>query len=161
MKIIKSLFVIAIIACTALTSCKQKDADVKAAIEKSIASMPTLAGTKVEVKEGVVTLNGQLTAEAAKSLAATTAQAVKGVKSVTNEITIAAVAATQPVVVAADAVLTQAIKDAVKDYPTVVASVNDGIVNLSGSLQKSSLPKLLMAISALKPKKIENKLTIK
>lgn len=159
MKIIKSLIITAIVASIAITGCKPKDADIKAALETSIASVPSLAGTTVDVKEGVATLNGELKDETAKALAETTAKAVKGVKSVSNLITVTVQA--KPVTIAVDDLLSQTLKDAVKDYPTVVASVKDGVVNLTGTVQKSSLPKLLMAISALKPKKIDNKLTIK
>jgi hyperosmotically inducible protein len=159
MKVIKSLIITAIVASIAITGCKPKDADIKAALETSIASVPSLAGTTVDVKEGVATLNGALKDETAKALAETTAKGIKGVKSVSNMITVTVQA--KPVTIAVDDLLSQTLKDAVKDYPTVVASVKDGVVNLTGTIQKSSLPKLLMAISALKPKKIDNKLTIK
>lgn len=156
MKIIKSLALVALMLSVVITGCKPKDADIKAAIEKSIAAMPSLSGTAVDVKEGAVSLSGQLQDETAKVLAETTAKAVKGVKSVTNNITLPA-----PVVIAVDEVLTKSVKDAVKDYPTVVATINDGVVNLTGEIKKDALPKLMMALSSLKPKKIDNKLTVK
>lgn len=156
MKMIKSIAFMALIVSVLITGCKPKDTDIQAAVEKSIAASPSLSGTTVTVKEGVVSLAGQVQDETAKALAETTAKAVKGVKSVVNEVSVAA-----PVVIATDDVLTQAVKDAVKDFPTVVATINDGIVSLNGEIKKEALPKLMMALSALKPKKIDNKLTVK
>ncbi|WP_205943093.1 BON domain-containing protein [Pedobacter cryotolerans] len=156
MKIMKSMAFMALIFSVLFTGCKPKDADIKTAVEKSISAVPSLAGTTVEVKEGVVSLSGQLPDETAKSLAETTAKAVKGVKSVVNNLSIAA-----PITIAVDEVLTKSVKDAVKDYPTVVAAINDGVVLLTGEIKKDALPKLMMALSSLKPKKIENKLTVK
>lgn len=158
MKIIKSLTFVALMSIIAFVGCKPKDADIKAAVEKSIAADPSLAGTTVDVKEGVVTLAGEVKDEASKALAETTAKAVKGVKSITNNLSVPAPA---PIVIAADEALIKSVKDATKDYPTVMTSIKDGVVSLTGEIKKESLPKLMMALSALKPKKIENKLTVK
>ena len=57
--------------------------------------------------------------------------------------------------------LTNMAKDAVKDYPGVTATVNNGEVTLTGDIQRSKLPKLMMAVNAMHPKKVNNKLTIK
>ncbi|TKC10042.1 BON domain-containing protein [Pedobacter polaris] len=154
MKIIKSLALMALITSTFFIGCKPKDADIKIAVEKSISALPNLTGTTVDVKDGIVTLTGQLKDDNAKGLAETTTKAVKGVKSVVNNLSI-----TTPVLVAVDDLLTKAVNDAVKDYPTVVANVKDGIISLTGKIKKEALPKLMMAISALKPKKINNQLT--
>lgn len=156
MKIFKSLAFIALIVIMGISGCKPKDTDIKSAVEKSMASVPELTGATVDVKEGVVTLGGELKDETAKTLAETTAKIVKGVKSVTNSITIKA-----PVVIAVDEVLIKNVADAAKDYPTVVAQVKDGVVSLTGEIKKEALPKLMMALSALKPKQIANKLTVK
>lgn len=155
MKFIKSLAFLALTLTIGITGCKPKDADIKAAVEKSMAAESSLTGTTVEVTEGMVTLGGQLQDDAAKSLAETTAKSVKGVKSVTNSITTSA-----PVDIAVDTELTKNVMDAVKDYPTVVATVNDGVVSLTGEIKKASLQKLMMALSALNPKRIDNKLTV-
>lgn len=159
MKIIKSLTFVALMSIIAFVGCKPKDADIKAAVEKSIAAVPDLTGTTVEVKEGVVTLAGEVKDETSKALAETTAKAVKGVKSITNNLSVPAPPA--PIVIAADEALIKSVKDATKDYPTVMTSIKDGVVSLTGEIKKESLPKLMMALSALKPKKIENKLTVK
>lgn len=65
-----------------------------------------------------------------------------------------------PVVIAADDELTKNVKDATKDFPTVVATVDSSVVTLSGSISRNKLPKLMMNLNALHPKKINNNLTI-
>ena len=41
------------------------------------------------------------------------------------------------------------------------ADVKDGVVTLTGEIKKASLPKLMQSLMALKPKKVDNKLTVK
>lgn len=65
-----------------------------------------------------------------------------------------------PVVISADDSLTTMLKDATRDYPTVNSSVSNGEVTLTGTLSKQKLPKLMQAVNALHPKKVNQKLTI-
>jgi hypothetical protein len=64
------------------------------------------------------------------------------------------------VVISADDSLRRMIPDATKDFPGVTASVDQGIVTLTGNISRDRLPKLMMAINALHPKKVNNNLTI-
>ena len=64
------------------------------------------------------------------------------------------------VVISADDSLKRMIPDATKDFPGVTASVDQGVVTLTGNINRDRLPKLMMAINALHPKKINNNLTI-
>ena len=86
-------------------------------------------------------------------------------KETTNSIDTAAVAPAQvtpaPVEVAPDNTLAAGVKDATKDYPGVKADVNNGEITLTGEIQRSKLPNLMMSLNSLKPKKINNQLTIK
>ena len=66
-----------------------------------------------------------------------------------------------PVQISPDDSLTTMAKDAVKDYPDVTASVNNGEVTLTGNITRDKLPKLMMAVNAIHPKKVNNNLTIK
>ena len=143
-----------------VTSCKSKpkDADLTTAIQQKISA----SGASVSVKEGVATLSGEVKSEEEKTAAEAAAKAIEGVKSVMNNITVAApppVAA--PIVTSADEMLSKSLTDLLKDYSTVKADVKDGVVMLSGEVKRTALPKLMMAVQALKPKKVENKLTIK
>ena len=65
-----------------------------------------------------------------------------------------------PVKISANDSLTMMAKDALKDYPGVTADVNNGEVTLTGDIKRDKLPKLMMAVSAMHPKKINNKLTL-
>lgn len=66
-----------------------------------------------------------------------------------------------PVEVASDDALTTGVKDATEDYPGVKADVNNGEITLTGEIQRSKLPDLMMSLNSLKPKKINNQLTVK
>ena len=144
--------------------CKPKDADVKASVEEKLKANAETASTMVMVSDGVATLSGELSNDNAKAESEKIASGVKGVKSVINNISVTPAIVTPSFtapVIAADDALTTGIKDATKDFPTVNALVNDGVVSLTGSISKASLPKLMQSISALRPKKIDNKLTVK
>ena len=132
---------------------KVKDEDVRTAVQSAFQANPETAGLMVDVKDGVTTVSGEVKDEAAKSKATELATAVKGVKSVQNNVTIAAPPA--PVQITPDDPLTSAVKDATKDYPTVTATVNDGVISVSGELKAASWKKLKPALDGLKPKKVD------
>jgi hyperosmotically inducible protein len=158
MKLTKMLFALTLAAGIGLVSCKPKDSAIQTALEEKIKATTELSGATVTVKDGVATLTGELQDAASLEKATELLKDVKGVKSVVNNLTVAAA----PVIeVTADALLSKAVSDAIKDFTTVKADVKDGVVTLTGELAKSSLPKLIMGLNTLKPKKIENKLTIK
>src|SRR5688572_12903570 len=164
MKILNVLMSVAIVSTMSFISCKPKDADVKAAIETKLSAKPDMANAMVTVNDGVATLAGECKDAECKADCENMTKEVKGVKSVVNNLTIAAPpppppAATAPTV-SPDATLTQAVADATKDFAGVTAAVNDGIVTLTGTIKKADLPKLMQSVSSLKPKKIENKLTV-
>ena len=66
-----------------------------------------------------------------------------------------------PVEISSDDALTTNVKDATKDYPGVNVAVNNGELTLTGNITRDKLPKLMMALNDLHPKKINNNLTIK
>lgn len=75
--------------------------------------------------------------------------------------TVAPVPEPAPIEIANDNALTTGVKDATKDYPGVKAEVNNGEITLTGQIQRNKLPNLMQSLSSLKPKKINNQLTIK
>jgi len=143
-----------------LSSCKEKDSKIQAAVESSVknSGMPEVSAS---VKDGVVTLTGECKSEADKAAVESMVAKVKGVKQVVNNCTVAPPPAAAPVVIAADDPLSKGVTDAIKDYPGVKADVNDGVVTLTGEIKRAQLQKLMQTLHTLKPKKIENKLTIK
>jgi hypothetical protein len=66
-----------------------------------------------------------------------------------------------PVEISADDSLTTGAKDATKDYPGVNATVKNGEITLTGEIQRSRLQNLMQSLQSLRPKKINNQLTIK
>ncbi len=150
---------------TSVSSCKggKKDEDILASVNQKIQTVPEMSNLSASVKDGVVTLNGECKDEASKTLAENTVKGIDGVKSVVDNATIAMPATTQPapVEINADDALMTGVKDATKDFPQVKAEVKDGVITLTGSIKRASLPTLMQALNTLKPKKIENKLTIK
>ena len=48
-----------------------------------------------------------------------------------------------------------------KDLSGIAASVKDGVITLTGEIKRNELQKLMMTLHTLKPKKIDNQLTIK
>jgi len=145
---------------TTIISCKSKpkDADIKASVETLLKANPDLQGIAADVKEGVVTLSGEVKSEAAKTAAETAIAAVAGLKSVANNITIAAPPPPPAVVVpSADDALATGLKDVLKDFGGVTSSVKDGIVTLTGEITKAKWVVLKQAIDKLTPKGYELK----
>ena len=162
MKILRLIPALVLVAGLTFSGCKPKDADVKAAIETKLKDNPAASGVMVMVNEGVATLSGEVADAAAQASVAESVKDVKGVKSVTNNTTVAPPPApVAPVVITADDPLTKGVTDATKDFPGVTATVADGVITLNGEITKAKLPTLMQALNSLKPKKIENKLTIK
>ena len=163
MKILQLFPALMLVAGLMFTSCKQKDADIKTSIEKNLKENPSTAGVMVMVNEGVATLSGELADEAGRTSLENSVKGMKGVKSVQNNTTVMAPPPppAAPVEITADDPLMSSVKDATKDFPTVTATVADGVITLTGELKKDQLPKLMMALNALNAKKIDNKLTIK
>ena len=140
----------------AFAACAPKDADIKVAADQAVASVP---GVTVEVANGVATISGEFADEAAKTSTEAMVKAVKGVKSVVNNGTITP--PPPPVVISEDDTLRLKVAEALKDYPTLVADVKDGVVTLTGEITKTDLAKVMQGLSALHPKKIDNKATVK
>lgn len=162
MKITKIFFALFFSASILFFSCKPKDSDVQAKITEKFAATSELTGASATVTDGVATLTGEVKDDAAKTQAETTAKDIKGVKSVVDNLTV-----TPPpppplsTVINPDSTLTQGVTDATKDFPTVTATVNNGVITLTGNIKRSDLPKLMQSLSSLKPGKINNQLTIK
>jgi hyperosmotically inducible periplasmic protein len=158
---LSAITLIALGSLTAMQSCKSgpKDADIQASIQTTASAYPGLSAT---VKDGVATLTGTAPDEASKSAFETAVKGVAGVKSVVNNIIVAPPPPPPAAVeITADDPLSKGMKDVTASFPTVQASVADGVVTLTGELKRSELPMLMKTVTSLKPKKIENKITLK
>jgi len=136
----------------ALAACGPKDADIKTAADAAVSNMP---GITVSVADGVATITGQFADSAKKSIAEGAVKGVKGVKSVVDNGTVA-----PPVIISPDDALRTSVATALSMYGTLSSQVQDGVVTLGGSISKADLPKVMQALSALHPKKIDNKATV-
>lgn len=159
MKMLKLFTALVLVAGLTFTGCKPKDADIKADIEKKLKDNPAAANVMVMVNEGVATLSGEVADPDAQAAVAKTTEGVKGVKSVTNNTTVAAPPppAPAPVEIAADDPLAKSVTDATKDYPEVTATVQDGVISLSGTITKARWQKLKPALDGLQPKSVDPK----
>lgn len=145
-------FAILSVLCLALTACGRSDPQIYAEAVKVIEGQ----STSIEVKGGVVIISGQFANDSTRDAVETALKAVKGVKSVVDNARIA-----PPVVISADELLKAGAAAALKEFPTLQVDVKDGVVTLTGEVQKSALPAIMQALSALQPKKIDNKATVK
>jgi hyperosmotically inducible periplasmic protein len=159
-----AIALLSIMFISAVTSCKSKvkDEDIQTTLDSKLSAVPDLSTIKGTVKDGVVTLSGECRDESLKTSAENMARSIPGVLSVVDNCTVSAPPpAPAPVVVAEDDLLTRSVADALKDYPGVRAAVKDGVITLTGEIKRSNLTKLMQTLHTLKPKKIDNQLTIK
>ena len=154
MKIFRLLPAIMLMATLAFTGCKPKDADIKAAVEKSLKETPATAAVMVMVNEGVATLSGEVSDEATKAALDAKVKGVKGVKSVQNNTTLPAPPAA-PVQITADDPLATAVRDATKDFSEVTASVADGVISVTGEITAARWKTLKMSLDGLNPRKVD------
>lgn len=138
-----------------VTGCKSKpkDADIRKAVESALQADPQTPGLMVEVTNGVATVSGQVQDASAQAEVTTIAGGVKGVKSVNNNVSVAPPPV--PVEITADDPLTSAVRDATKDFPGVTATVNDGVISVTGELKAAEWKRLKMALDGLKPRKVD------
>ena len=57
--------------------------------------------------------------------------------------------------VTADDPLAIAVKDAIKDFPGISATVKDGIISVVGELSANNWKRVKMALDGLNPKKVD------
>lgn len=142
-----------------VASCKKvNDADVQKTAQEVLMADPALAGVVVTVQEQVATLTGIVEDEAAKAAAESAVAAVENVKSVVNQIEVVPPA---PDYSELDAAINAALADAMKDHASVTATVENGVITLTGEIRERDLPTLMQKLNALNPVQIVNNLTVK
>ncbi|ETZ22408.1 BON domain-containing protein [Pedobacter sp. V48] len=154
MKLTKVFAVVPILAISLMVSCGPNDADIQAKVTETLKTVP---GISAQVKEGVLTLSGNVSDAAAKTAAEAAVKEEKGIKSIVNNITItpSLSSVVAPIAMAADEALTKAVRDATKDYQGVTAVVKDGIISLKGTLSADKWKRLKMTLDGLGPKKVD------
>ena len=134
------------------------DADLQKAAQETLTANPDLAGVMVTVQDQVATLTGVVMDDATKAYAESTVAGMENVKSVVNLIDVVPPA---PDFTSIDASINAALVDALKDHETVAATVQDGVITLSGEIRERDLPVLMEKLNALNPEQIVNNLTVK
>lgn len=138
-----------------LYSCSPSDKDIQTHVSPILSDYTDV---NAEVKDGVVTLSGEVVSDVEKNQIQEMLSSVKGVKSVVNNLTVK-----PPVVIDHDAEIGSAISSALQSagFKTVNVAVNNGEVTLTGDLKKSDLVKVMQIANESKPKKVINELKVK
>lgn len=142
-----------------LVACNNvKDSDLEAKAMELISTNPDASDVDVMVMDKVATLSGSVEDDMTKNYVESSVQGVKGIKSTVNNIMIIPPA---PDYSEMDATLREALPDALKDHPTVIAEVKDGVILLTGEVKENDLPMVMEKVYALNPEKVENNITVK
>ncbi|HLO01104.1 MAG TPA: BON domain-containing protein [Pyrinomonadaceae bacterium] len=163
-RISRQFLTVAVSVCLAvlLGACKRgpDDATLTASVKSQLAAQsPALASmVNVETKDGMVTLNGTVDNDSAKSQAEQAAKGVADVKSVVNNLNVK-----PPIVVSEDPKIKSAVEANLVKYNVkgVTANVTDGEVTLTGEIPRAKLQDAMKAANEAEPKKVVNQLTIK
>ena len=152
MKLTKLLMVVVVAATMLFVSCKPKDADIKANVEKALKADPMMANTTVDVKDGVVTMGGECKDDACKAMCEKTVHDVKGVKSIVNNCTVAAPPPPPPASLSTtiDATKMQQVKDGLKDIAGVTVEFAGDKAVLKGSVTSANRMKIMQMLAAAK-----------
>jgi hyperosmotically inducible protein len=162
MKKLTNLFVFVALVAT-LNACKPSDEKIGAAVNQAIAANSSLSPVTATVKEGVVSLSGEVETDELKALAESTLKAVKGVKSIANNLTVKPKGPTAEELAAmADNALLAKVNEAFTTYKVtgIVAAVKDGIVTLTGDVKRKELQNVMKAAMETGAVKVENQMNI-
>lgn len=147
-----------------LVSCSPSDEQVSQSVQKVLDDNRSLSPVSASVKDGVVTLSGEVESESVRTLAETSISSLDGVKSVVNSVTVKPPGPT-PVELRkmADDALLQKVNNNFTTYKVtgVTAAATDSVVTLTGQIKRSELQNAMKAAMESGAKKVENKLTIK
>ena len=140
-------------------ACKPSDTAIAEAVKTKISSVTQ--GLVVDVKEGVVTLTGQVADDATKAAVESALQGIKGLKSVVNNTTVPP-PHPPPVQINPDDVLRSTIQSAfdAKGIKGITATVSNGELNLTGDVKKADLANVMQVANESKPKKVNNQMKI-
>ena len=153
----KPMFGLMMIVALFVSSCKPGDAKIAENAKEKVSSVSP--AVTVDVKDGVATLGGEVADESTKAAAETAVKDVKGVTSVVNNISVPP-PPPPPVQINPDEVLRKSVDSAIsaKGITGVTATVNDGVVTLTGSIKKADRVKAMQAVNEIKPKKVVNEI---
>jgi hyperosmotically inducible periplasmic protein len=149
------------LALAVMVACKSKpsDSQIQTKVTEQLSTMPDVTAN---VKEGVVTLAGNVADESARAAAENAVAGVEGVKSITNNIMVTPPAPAAPPVTDTtalvnpeDQALRTGVADITKDFPGVDVKVDAGVISVTGELSAAKWKTLKQALDGLKPKKVD------
>ena len=146
-------------------SCRSPESDdeLRSKIEDEL---KTTAGIEVEVKEGNVTLDGQIGSDSLKQEIEDKTRLIGGedIKSIHNNIIVnlpepedAREKYHEIVGGAIDSTLTRDVNRVLEDFPTITAQVKEGIIIATGNIEKLRIDTLKKRLAHIKPKGIDMK----
>jgi osmotically-inducible protein OsmY len=147
-----------------VAGCKPSDEQIGTAVAEALKTNPSLSVVSAAVKDGIVTLTGEVDDDGLKSSAESLVAAVKGVKSVDNSLTVKPKGPTpEELAKAADDALMAKVTENFGTYKVegITAAVKDSVVTLTGNVKRASLQNVMKAAMESGAKKVENQLTIK
>jgi len=167
MKLTKVLSAVVVAATLTFASCAPKDADIKAKVDDVIKADPMFTGASADVKDGVVTITGEMKDTACKSMCAKAIKDkdIKGVKDVVNNATVTPPppppAAPASMTTELDAATQQKVKDGLKDIKGVTVTFEGGKAVLAGEVTAKDRMKIMQMMMAAKVQSDVSKLTDK
>ncbi|MFY9597552.1 MAG: BON domain-containing protein, partial [Dysgonamonadaceae bacterium] len=123
-----------------------------------LATNPDAEDVAVTVSDKVVTLTGTVKDDAAKAAIDSIVASVKHVKSVVNELE---VVPPTPDYSELDQIIEAGLPEILVEYPKLTASVEDGVVTLSGEGTQAEIDSVMTKIQELNPVDIVNETTVK
>lgn len=149
------------LAASVLTACGPKDEQIAEMAKSAINAIAPNVG--VDVKEGKLSLSGEVESDEIKAQIETAAKAIKGVKEIANGLTVKPKGPTpQELAAMADTAMGTAISQTLGAFNIagLTASVKDSVITLTGTVKRAQLMEIMKAANDLGPKKVENQLTI-
>ena len=155
MKFSKLVLATAMLTTVAFTSCKPKDSEIKANVEKALKADMNMGNTMVDVNEGKVTLSGECIDDACKAKCESTAAGVKGVKTpVINNLTVAAPMVTEPAPASTTTMMTdatkQAVNDGLKDIKGITVDFTADKAVIKGEVTPANRMKIMQILASAK-----------
>lgn len=160
MKKITLLYALVLFLGLSISSCSTDDLKITRNVETTLVEHDIQAVSSV--KNGIVTLTGEVESEQAKTEAEELIKAIKGVKRIVNNLDVVAPMPAQPVLTPDDS-LKIAINGAIEaaGYKGVTVNVTGQEVVLAGDAKKADIAKIVKIANDAKPKKVTNELKAK
>lgn len=156
----KLLLMMACVFTVGLTfqACKSGDQKIKTDVDKVLTQYKNVTSV---VNDGAVTLAGAVETQQERSTIETQVKAVKNVRAVMNNIIVTG--GGMPSATSQDAMLQSAIRTSLSaaGYNSVIVSVQNGEVTLSGDLNRADLTKVMQMANEVNPSRVINNLNLK